>query len=507
MTARTAPYPRRWQALIVLAFSLLVISVGNTILNVALPTIQEELDAGAGELQWIVDSYLLVYAGLLLAAGALGDRFGRRRALIAGLVTFGLGSILAAISPGTTEVIASRALMGIGAAGIMPTTLSIITNVFPDHERPKAIAIWAAVAGMGVAIGPVSGGWLIEHTDWRGIFLFNVPAVLVSIVAALALVPESRDESARTVDVLGAGLSVAGLAALVWALIEAPDRGWTSAIILGAFAAAAVIFAVFVWWERRVAQPLLEVSVFRNLRFTAASLSIAFIFFALMGVMYFLTTYLQTVLGLSALDAGVRMLAIAAGIVVATRSSVRLVERIGTKVAVAGGLVIVAGALVMLTGCDTGTGDAQLCLVLALMGAGMGLAMSPATEAIMGSLSPERAGIGSAMNDVVREVAGTLGIAVLGSLLTSSYGSGMDSAVAGLPADAAAAAADSVGGAHQIGSPELVAAANQAFVDAMSTTASIAAGIAIAGALIAAMFLPARARSYVASPVVATGVR
>jgi EmrB/QacA subfamily drug resistance transporter len=511
MTARTEPYPRRWQALIVLAFSLLVISVGNTILNVALPTIQEELDAGASELQWIVDSYLLVYAGLLLAAGTLGDRFGRRRALLVGLVTFGLGSILAAISPGTTEVIASRALMGIGAAGIMPTTLSIITNVFPDHERPKAIAIWAAVAGLGVAIGPVSGGWLIEHTDWRGIFLFNVPAVLVCIAAALALVPESRDESARKVDVVGAGLSVAGLATLVWALIEASDRGWTSAIILGAFAAAAAIFAVFVWWERRVAQPLLEVSVFRNLRFTAASLSIAFIFFALMGVMYFLTTYLQTVLGLSALDAGVRMLAIAAGIVVATKSSVQLVERIGTKVAVAGGLVIVAGALVMLTGCDTGTGDAQLCLVLAMMGAGMGLAMSPATEAIMGSLPAERAGIGSAMNDVVREVAGTLGIAVLGSLLTSSYGSGMDSAVAGLPADAADAASDSVGAAHQvasqIGSADLVAAANQAFVDAMSTTASIAAGIAMAGALIAAMFLPARARvrAYAGSP--ATGVR
>jgi predicted MFS family arabinose efflux permease len=321
-------------------------------------------------------------------------------------------------------------------------------------------------------------------------------------------VPESRDESARKVDVVGAVLSVAGLAALVWALIEAPDRGWTSAIILGAFAAAAGIVAVFVWWERRVAQPLLEVSVFRNLRFTAASLSIAFIFFALMGVMYFLTTYLQTVLGLSALDAGVRMLAIAAGIVVATRASVRLVERIGTKVAVAGGLVIVAAALVVLTGVDTGTGDRQLCLVLAMMGAGMGLAMSPATEAIMGSLPPERAGIGSAMNDVVREVAGTLGIAVLGSLLAGSYGSGMESAVAGLPADAAAAASDSVGAAHQVGSPAIVAAANEAFVDAMSTTASIAAGIAITGALIAAVFLPSRAkarRGYVASP--ATGVR
>jgi EmrB/QacA subfamily drug resistance transporter len=514
MTARTEPYPRRWAALIVLAFSLLVISVGNTILNVALPTIQDELDAGASELQWIVDGYLLVYAGLLLAAGTLGDRFGRRRALLAGLVTFGLGSLLAAVAPGTTELIACRALMGIGAAGIMPTTLSIITNVFPDHERPKAIAIWAAVAGMGVAIGPVAGGWLIEHTDWRGIFLFNLPAVAVCLVAALALVPESRDESARKVDVVGALLSVAGLAVLVWALIEAPDRGWTSATILGAFAAAGLIAAAFVAWERRVAQPLLEVSVFRNRRFTAASLSIAFIFFALMGVMYFLTTYLQTVLGLSALDAGLRMLAIAVGIVVATKSSVGLVSRVGTKIAVAGGLVIVAGALVLLAGCDMASGDVRICLVLAMMGAGMGLAMSPATEAIMGSLPPERAGIGSAMNDVVREVAGTLGVAVLGSLLTSAYSGGMDSAVAGLPADAAAGASDSVGAAHevaaQVGSADLVSAANQAFVDAMSTTASIAAGIAIAGALIATAFLPARAKAragHALSPALETGVR
>jgi EmrB/QacA subfamily drug resistance transporter len=515
VTARTEPYPRRWAALIVLAVSLLVISVGNTILNVALPTIQEELDASAGELQWIVDGYLLVYAGLLLAAGGLGDRFGRRRALLLGLATFGLGSVCATFAPGTTTLIASRALMGLGAAGIMPTTLSIITNIFPDHERPKAIAIWAAVAGIGVAIGPVAGGWLIEHADWRWIFVFNVPAIVACLVGALALVPESRDPAARRVDVVGTVLSVAGLAALVWALIEAPDRGWTSLPILAAFAAAAAVAAAFVAWERRVEQPLLEVSVFRNLRFSAASLSIAFIFFALMGVMYFLTSYLQTVLGLSALDAGIRMLAIAAGMMPATRISVALVSRLGTKVAVASGLLIVAGALVMLTGYDTGTGDGPICLMLGLMGAGMGLAMAPATEAIMGSLPPERAGIGSAMNDVVREVSGTLGVAVLGSLLASSYSSSMDTAVAGLPADAAAAASDSVGAAHavaaQTGMADLVGAANQAFVDAMSTTAWIAAGIAIAGALIAAAFLPARAKTaragYGASPALETGVR
>jgi EmrB/QacA subfamily drug resistance transporter len=514
VTARTEPYPRRWWALVVVAVSLLVISVGNTILNVALPTIQEDLDATSGQLQWIVDGYMLVYAGLLLAAGGLGDRFGRRRALLLGLTIFGIGSVLAALSQDTTELIASRALMGLGAAGIMPTTLSIITNIFPDRERPKAIAIWAAVAGIGVAIGPVAGGWLIEHADWRWTFLFDLPVVVACLAGAPALVPESRDPSARRIDVVGTLLSIAGLTALVWALIEAPDRGWTSGPILGAFAAAAAIGAAFAAWERRVEQPLLEVSVFRNLRFTAASLSLAFIFFALMGVMYFLTSYLQIVLGLSALDAGVRMLAIAGGMMPATRMSMPLVTRLGTKVAVAGGLMVVAAALVILTGFDTTTGDGSICLVLALMGAGMGLAMSPATEAIMGSLPPERAGIGSAMNDVVREVSGTLGVAVLGSLLASAYAGSMDTTVAGLAPDAAAAASDSVGAAHavaaQSGMADLAGAANQAFVDAMSTTASIAAGIAMAGALIAMAFLPARAKArtaYSASPAFETGVK
>src|SRR5919198_833623 len=440
------PYPRRWQALAVLAVSLLVISVGNTILNVALPTIQEELDASSSELQWIVDGYMLVYAGLLLAAGTLGDRFGRRKALVTGLLTFALGSVFAALSGGATELIASRALMGVGAAAIMPTTLSILTNVFPDDERPKAIAIWAAVAGLGVAIGPISGGWMIEHMSYTGIFLFNLPAVAVCLIGALALVPESRDPESPRLDWMGVGLSIAGLTAVVWGLIEAPERGWTEPVILAAFAGGAAILAAFVAWERRVEQPMLQVSVFRNLRFSAASASITFVYFSLMGVMYFMTTYLQSVIGFG-----------------------------------------------------VSTGDLELSLVLGLMGAGIGLAMSPATEAIMGSLPKAKAGIGSAMNDVVREVGGTLGIAVLGSILATSYASSMEGPTAALPADAAAAASDSVGAAHavaaQTGATDLVATANQAFVDAMSTTAGIAAAIAIVGAVVAAAFLPARAKA------------
>ena len=501
MSPETHPYARRWQALIVLAVSLLVISVGNTILNVALPTIQQELDASSSELQWIVDGYLLVYAGLLLAAGTLGDRFGRRRALVTGLVVFGVGSVLAALADSSSALIASRALMGVGAAGIMPTTLSILTNIFPASERPRAIAIWAAVAGLGVAIGPVTGGWLIEQVDWRWIFLFNLPAIAACLVGAFVLVPESRDPSKPRLDWVGAALSVAGLTAVVWGLIEAPERGWTDAVILGAFGGGAAILALFGLWERRVDEPMLDLSVFRNARFSAASASITFVYFALMGVMYFLTTYLQSVLGMSALDAGLRMLPVAVGMMPAAKSAVALTRRFGTRVVVATGLVVVAGALVMVTGFDESTGDGPLCLALALMGAGIGLAMAPATESIMGSLPREKAGVGSAMNDVVREVGGTLGVAVLGSALASAYAGGMGAATSGLSGDAAAAASDSVGAAHEVGAQmggssgaELIAAANQAFVDAMSTTAGIAAAIAIAGALIAALFLPARAR-------------
>src|SRR5262245_21676906 len=291
MTAETPPYSRRWQALVVLAVSLLVVTIGNTILNVALPTIRDELDASSSQLQWIVDGYLLVFAVLLLVAGTLGDRFGRRRALIVGLVTFATGSVCAAFAGNPTELIASRALMGVGAAAIMPTTLSVISNIFPADERPRAIAIWAAVSGLGIAIGPLAGGWLIEHVDWRGIFLINLPTVVLCLIGARALVPESCDPESPRLDVVGAALSVLGLTAIVWGLIEAPERGWTDPTILGAFATGAAILAAFIAWERRVEHPMLQVSVFRNLRFSAASASITFVYFALNGVLYFLTTY------------------------------------------------------------------------------------------------------------------------------------------------------------------------------------------------------------------------
>jgi EmrB/QacA subfamily drug resistance transporter len=499
METAPQPYPRRWKALGVLALSLLVITMGNTILNVGLPTIRTELHASSSQLQWIVDGYLLVFAGLLLAAGSLGDRFGRRRALIAGLVTFGAGSILAAVSTTATALIASRGLMGVGAAAIMPTTLSILTNMFPADERPKAIAAWAAVSGLGIAIGPISGGFLIEHFAWSSIFLINVPVVAACLAGAFALVPESRDPDHPRIDVVGTALSIAGLSAIVWALIEAPERGWGSPLIVSAFAAGAAIVAAFIRWEQQTDHPMLDVRVFRNLRFSAASISITFVFFALMGVMYFLTTYLQSVLGYSALEAGMWMLPIAGGMILASKISVALTDRLGTKIVVAGGLANVAISLAMIARFGIDTGAAQIVMALGTMGQGIGLAMSPATDAIMSSLPRAKAGIGSAMNDVVREVGGTLGIAVLGSLLTSAYGSGMHDAVSGLPSSAADAASDSVGGAHEVAAhmgggaaARLTNLADGAFVDAMTTTATLAAGAAVLGALIALAFLPSR---------------
>src|SRR5215211_6375703 len=329
-----APYGRRWWALGVLGLSLFLISLDNTILNVALPTLQEDLSPSASGLQWIVDSYLLVFAGLLLVAGSLGDRFGRRRMLFAGLGIFGFGSVLAAMSGSAELLIASRALMGLGAAAIMPSTLSILTNTFPDRERAKAIAIWSGVAGLGVAFGPVVGGYLLKHFWWGSVFLVNVPFVVIAVAAGLWLVPESRDPRVSRLDPIGAVLSVLGLTTLVWAIIEAPGHGWTSTMVLGSFAA----------WELRVESPMLPLRFFRDRRFSAASISIALVFFSLFGVIFFLTVYLQSVLGYTALEAGIRTIPVSAALIVGSGLSTRLDKRLGTKVVVALGLAVVAAA-------------------------------------------------------------------------------------------------------------------------------------------------------------------
>jgi EmrB/QacA subfamily drug resistance transporter len=501
MSATPEPYARRWQALFVLSASLLIITIDNTILNVALPSIRAALDVDSSQAQWIVDGYLLVFASLLMVGGTLGDRFGRRRFLFLGLWTFAAGSLLASFCSNAHELIGARALMGVGAAAIMPATLSILTNIFPEEERPKAIAAWAGVSGLGVALGPVLGGLLLQEFDWTSVFLVNIPIVVAALIFGKVLIPESKDPEKPRVDVVGAVLSTVGLTSVVWGLIEASERGWSDSMILGAFALGAAVIGVFLAWERRAKQPMIEIGIFRNLRFSAASLSVMLVFFGLMGTVFMLTTYLQTVLGYSALDAGVRMLPVAVGLVIGSRLAVALAEKLGSKIAVAGGLVIVAGGLEILSQADLDSGYSLVATALGVLGLGMALAMTPATEAIMGSLPKEKAGIGSAMNDVLRELGGTLGVAVLGTLLANKYADGMQGSVSGLPDSVANASLDSVDTAHyaaaQVGADtatNLIASADQAFVTAMGSTTDIAAAVALAGALIALLFLPSRAK-------------
>ena len=491
-------HPMRWWTLIVLCLSLLVISLDNTILNVALPTLVTDLSASSSQLQWIVDAYVLVFAGLLLTAGALSDRFGRRLGLFAGFVIFAVASAFAAWSNSPDQLIAWRAVMGVGGALIMPSTLSILTNVFPAHERPKAIAIWAMSAGLGVPLGPVVGGWLLEHFWWGSVFLINIPIIIAALVAGIFLVPESKDPHAKPLDPGGALLSIAGLGSLIYAIIEAPSHGWTSVETLLAFGVAAVFLTAFVLWERRLVHPMLDMRLFRNMRFTGASIAISLVFFAMFGSLFSLTQYLQFVLGYDTLDAGLRITPVALGIIAGAGSSTRLVSRLGTKIIVSWGLTVVAGGLALLSTVDDGSGYGLVATSLIILGYGMGTAMAPATEAIMGAVPKDNAGVGSAVNDATRQVGGALGVAILGSLLSTSYSSSMEDATANLPAPAASAAGDSVGAAvgiaARLGGPEgaaLIASARSAFVDGMSVSLLVAAGFALTGAIFAALFLPA----------------
>jgi EmrB/QacA subfamily drug resistance transporter len=495
---------RRWLALAVLCLSLVLIVLDNTVLNVALPTLVRELGATTTQLQWMVDAYVIVFAGLLLTAGALGDRFGRRRSLQAGLMVFALASGLAALSSTSDQLIGARAVMGLGAAFVMPATLSIIISLFTDpKERARAIAIWAGMAGVGVALGPVVGGWLLEHFWWGSVFLINLPIVALALVSGRLLLPESSDPSHARLDVTGAVLSIAGIGALLWAIIEAPVKGWDDPLTIAAFVVAAVLVGGFVWWERRVEHPMLDVGFFADPRFSAASASIALVFFALFGSFFLFTQLLQFVLGYSALEAGLRLLPISLVMGIVSPVSARLVERAGTKVVVTTGLVIAAVGLAMASTLSVASGYGPLLAAMLVLSLGISLTMAPATESVMGSLPPAKAGVGSAVNDTTRELGGALGVAVLGSLLASGYASTLGDSLRNVPvpAEAVGVARESLGAALQVAGTvggevgDVVAlAARTAFVDAMGTGTMVAAGVALVGAVVAAVFLPGRER-------------
>jgi EmrB/QacA subfamily drug resistance transporter len=492
-----SPYGHRWAALGVLCVSLLVIVIDNTIVNVTLPTLVGELKADMSELQWVVDAYTLVFAGLLLLAGTLGDRFGRRRTLLAGLGVFAIASAAAAFASGVGQLVSARAVMGAGAAFIMPATLSLLTNIFTDaRERAMAIGLWAATAGVGVALGPVAGGFLLDHFWWGSVFIVNVPIVVAALVTGRILVPESRNPVAQRIDWIGALLSGVGLIAFVWAIIEAPGKGWTSAPVAGAAALAVITLLGFVAWERRVDEPLLDVRLFRNARFTAASLTVMVLFFALFGFLFASTQYLQFVLGYAPSAAGLRMLPYALAMIVAAPLSSKLVGVFGTKRVVTAGMLTFASGLAIAATVTTATGYPRLAIAMLFMGAGMGLAAAPATESIMGSLPRDRAGIGSAVNDTTREIGGALGVAVVGSIMSSLYGTQLTRNLPeNVPAPAAAAARGSVGTAVNLGGnlgAQVAEAGRDAFVHAMSRGSIVVAVIAAAGALIAWRYLPAR---------------
>ena len=344
--AQERAYERRWWILAVLCFSLLVIVLDNTILNVAIPTIVRDLDATNSQLQWMIDAYTLVFAGLLLTAGSLGDRFGRRGALQLGLVLFGLGSLASAFASTSAQLIATRAFMGIGGAFIMPATLSIITNVFPARERGKAIGVWAGTAGLAGVLGPLTGGFLLEHFYWGSIFLVNIPIVVVGVLAGIFLIPTSKDPSAPRLDPIGALLSIVGLTVLLYAIIEAPQKGWSSSATLAGFAAGVIVLGAFLAWEAHIDHPMLDVTFFKNPRFTAASMGIMMVFFAMFGATFLLTQYFQFVLGYTPLETGIRFLPIAASMMILSPLSARFVHRIGTKLVVGTGLLMVTGGLI-----------------------------------------------------------------------------------------------------------------------------------------------------------------
>jgi DHA2 family multidrug resistance protein-like MFS transporter len=479
---------RRWFLLGIMCLSLVLVVMSVSGLNVALPTIQEDLHASASQLQWIVDAYAVLFAGLLLTAGAIGDRFGRRGALLGGLVVFGAGSTISGLADSATQVIAGRLVMGLGAAFVMPATLSLITSIFPPHERPRAIAVWAGFAGAGGAIGPIVSGALLERFWWGSTLLVNVPVVALTFVAVRLFAPTSRDDSHTPLDPLGALLSLVGFSALVFGLIEGPDKGWTHGTVAGAFALAAVSLASFLLWERRTVHPMLPLELFRNRRFSRGSGVVTISFFVMFGFLFLTTQYLQFVRDYSPLEAGLATLPLALAFIVVSPRSAGLAERFGSAQVIAMGLTVVAGGFAVLSTVATDTPYFVVGTAFALLGIGMSLTVAPATGEIMTSVPLSKAGVGSAVNDTTRELGGALGIAILGSIANSAYRSNVDLGGLGLPAGARSAAEESIGAAHGIaagapGGHEVAARAGAAFADAFNVASRVSVAIALAAAV------------------------
>jgi EmrB/QacA subfamily drug resistance transporter len=484
----------RWTTLAVLCLAVFCVMVATMIVNILLPTLNRELDASTKDLLWIVDAFNLVFAAFVLAAGSLSDRFGRKGALIAGLSIYVAASTLSAFAPNPEMLILWRAVAGLGAAVVFPTTLSIISNVFPDRrERATAIGIWGAATGASVAVGPIIGGAMVEGTEWGAAFLFCSGVAAVTLVLAIYLVPTSRDPSVPRLDYVGLVLSTAALGTLVYAIIQAPERGWGSPASLGDFGAATCLLVAFAIWESHVEQPMLDVRLFTNLRFTAASGSVTLSFFALFGFIFLITQFAQFVLGWGVLEAGLRQTPVAFAVAGASLFGTPLAVRLGTKIVVCTGLLFLVAGFYWVSTCTDTTRYPSIVGQMVTIGIGMGLTSAPATEAIMGVVPAAKAGIGSAVNDATRELGGTLGVAVIGSVSLSVYRESLadditDPAVLG-PAQDSVGAAMAV--AAQTGDPNITFLAQQAFIDALQIGCWVAAAVCAVGVVLAAIYLPA----------------
>jgi EmrB/QacA subfamily drug resistance transporter len=485
---------------LVLCVTLLLISLDNTVLNVALPTIAHTLGASSSQMQWMVDAYAVIFAGLLLSLGALGDRAGRKWVFIGGLVVFGGGSAFAAWSPTPDVLTVARAIMGVGAAALMPCTLSILTNVFTtERDRVRAIGIWSGTTGIGVALGPILGGVLLAHFWWGSVFLVNVPIAVLGIIGAIWLVPNSKNPSSLRPDPIGAFLSMLGLGLLLWGIIEAPGRGWSSLAIVGSLAAALVLVVAFIVWERRIDHAMLPLRFFASRRYSVAISALALVLFALLGMFFLFTQYLQFDLGYSPLEAGIRIIPVAAALLVIAPLSVLVARKIGTRAVVATGLALVAVAFGLLSRTSV-TGTYKDCLVpFVIIGVGVALSLAPCTESVMGSLPRSQAGVGSATNDTAMQLGGALGVGVLGTVLNLRYQHLMAHAVAraNVPAPIEKLIDSSLGAALAVAhrapkdlGDQLASVARRAFVSGMDEALLIATVVVGVAALVIAVMLP-----------------
>ncbi|MGV4982365.1 MFS transporter [Streptomyces sp. NRAIS4] len=480
--------PQRWVILGVICLAQLVVLLDNTVLNLAIPSLTNDLGASTEDVQWMINAYALVQSGLLLTAGSLSDRYGRKKSLLTGLVLFGLGSLAAAFSQTSGQLIAARAGMGIGGALLMTTTLAVIMQVFDDEERPKAIGLWGAVSSLGFAGGPLLGGALLAHFWWGSIFLINIPVALLGSIAVAKLVPESKNPQGKRPDLLGAVLSTVGMVGVVYAIISGPEHGWTSGVVLGAGAAGVITLAAFVRWELHVPVPMLDMSFFRNRRFNGAVAGGLLVAFGMAGSLFLLTQHLQLVLGYAPLDAGLRTAPLALTIVALNLGGVgaKLLPKLGTAGTIVAGMTLLSGGLtgVALLGAkDAGYGYGGMLVGLLLMGCGIALAMPAMANAIMGSIPPAKAGVGAGVQGTITEFGGGLGVAVLGAVLNSRFAALLPGAIG---AGAAGSLHEALGAA---GTPGLRQKVQDAFADSVSASQLIGAGAVFVGGLLAALLL------------------